>query len=405
MRTVPLSDLLISSRAGYWGGLPNQEERDVLVIRNGDIKRHAGVLWDQLPVRSMTQQQVERSEVLLDDLLITTSGECGVTAFVGHEPPHQTCASNFVRILRPDPAVAHPRYLFHFTRTERFRAALRPFIRGTTMQNLSTRDALAAVQVPLPSLPEQSRVAMLLDGAVALTENRRRALTGIRELSASIFAEMFGDPILNEREWPAEPLGALCVRVTDGEHKTPRRSETGIPLLSARSVQAGWIDFGATDFIPVDEYEALRRRIQPRRGDVLISCSGTIGRVALVRDEENFAMVRSVALVRPSPVLSPVYLAQLLATRSMNALMNLRANSSAQANLFQNQIKALPCILPPLDVQLEFERRLELTEGLRSSVMRSARFVDELGASLAAHAFAQELPVPRQRNRERPDDG
>src|SRR4051812_47871627 len=98
MKRVVLSDLLESTRAGYWGEHPGAADIDVAVIRNGDVKA-TGVLWEELPTRSMTTRQVDQSRVVLDDLLITTSGECGVTAFIGAAPMRETCASNFVRIL------------------------------------------------------------------------------------------------------------------------------------------------------------------------------------------------------------------------------------------------------------------------------------------------------------------
>jgi type I restriction enzyme S subunit len=387
MNKLSVSDLLLSQRAGYWGGPPGEGEKDVLVIRNGDVKPKLGILWDRLPSRSMTQKQATQSRVAANDLLITTSGECGVTAFVGREPSAETCATNFVRVLRPNPSLVNPRYLFHFTCSSQFRTALRPYIRGTTMQNLATGDALSSVHVPVPSLDEQGRVAATLDRAGALVANRQRAISRTRELVGAVFADMFGDPVANERGWETAPLGEVCARVTDGEHKTPPRTDAGIPLLSARSIQAGWIDFTATDFIEKKQYDLLRKRIQPQRGDVLISCSGTIGRVARVRDEPDFAMVRSVAIVRPGPALSPAFLEQLLSSPSMNTLMNLRANSSAQANLFQNQIKALPLILPPAEVQREFERRLEFADGLQASAVSGFALVDELATTLRACAF------------------
>src|SRR3546814_18002724 len=93
---------------------------------------------------------------------------------------------------------------------------------------------------------------------------------------------MFGDVRTNERAYEVATVDDVAERVTDGEHKTPRRSQSGFPLLSARNVRDGWIDFDNTDFVDADEYALLRRRIEPREGDVLISCYGTIGRVAQI---------------------------------------------------------------------------------------------------------------------------
>ncbi|MFS0901144.1 restriction endonuclease subunit S [Mycolicibacterium litorale] len=250
---------------------------------------------------------------------------------------------------------------------------------------------LGTFEIPLPPLDEQRRIAAILDRAVELCAMRRKVTGNLVALEQANFIETFGDPIRNEMNWPTGSLGQQAVRITDGEHKTPLRTQSGIPLLSARSVQRGWIDFSATDHIGEDTYETLRRRIEPQDGDVLISCSGTIGRVARVSGAQRFAMVRSVALVRPGASLSPGFLQQLLATDSLNALMNVRANSSAQANLFQNQIRDLPVIVPPIALQKSFEEQIEAVTQLRLLSTAALAKLVELTASLQSRAFSGQL--------------
>jgi len=250
---------------------------------------------------------------------------------------------------------------------------------------------LKELKVPQPPLDKQSRIATILDQADALRAKRRQVLAHLEALTQSIFLDMFGDPLRNPLGWKAATIGDVCTRVTDGEHKTPRRSDTGVPLLSARSIQRGWIDFSATDFIDDGEYDVLRKRIEPQEGDVLISCSGTIGRVARVGKRSRFAMVRSAALVRPNDSIVTAFLEQLLTATSMNRLMNARANSSAQANLFQNQIKTLPVILPPLELQLTFERRLNTVRDRHAGLVDGVLMLDKLFASLQSRAFRGQL--------------
>lgn len=267
---------------------------------------------------------------------------------------------------------------------------VRRYTSGTTRAKL-TKSGAAAIEIPLPPLDEQRRIAAILDQVEMLRAKRRQSALLVEVATQEIYLHEFGDPVQNSMNWPSGTLGDQATKITDGEHKTPRRSESGVPLLSARSIQSGWIDFEATDFVPAEEYEVLRRRIQPQTGDILISCSGTIGRVAQVRERTEFAMVRSAALVRPGPDLSPGFLEQQLSAAPMKALMNLRANSSAQANLFQNQIRSLPVVIPPLDHQKEFERRIEAVARQRKLAMSSLTQLDDLFASLQARAFRGEL--------------
>jgi type I restriction enzyme S subunit len=75
----------------------------------------------------------------------------------------------------------------------------------------------------------------------------------------------------------------------------------------------------------------------------------------------------------------------------MNAIMNARANSSAQANLFQNQIRNLPVILPPLSLQKSFESQTEAVTRQRNLAISALAAVDELFGSLQSSAFSGQL--------------
>ncbi|MDO9633467.1 MAG: restriction endonuclease subunit S, partial [Paludibacter sp.] len=114
-------------------------------------------------------------------------------------------------------------------------------------------------------------------------------------------------PKITEEEKPFElPKGwewvkcqDICSKITDGEHITPNRSVSGFYLLSARNVTNEGIILEDVDFVPADEFERIRRRCDPNIGDILISCSGSVGRVALVDKDNTYTMVRSAALIRP----------------------------------------------------------------------------------------------------------
>jgi type I restriction enzyme S subunit len=304
-------------------------------------------------------------------------------------PTFSGVCSTDILPIRPGPTLDRD-YLAHYLCQQTIVNFAASRTSGANLPRISPT-VLGTFPIPLPPLDEQRRIARILDHVDALRAMRRDVLNRLEQLEKSCFSGMFGDPVKNDRGWPAGLLGDQSLRVTDGEHKTPLRSESGIPLLSARSIQRGWIDFGATDFVADDEYQKLRSRIEPQDGDVLISCSGTIGRVARVRGPQRFAMVRSVALVRPGAGLSAGFLEHLLATESMNALMNVRANSSAQANLFQNQIKNLPVIVPPIALQKTFELQVEAVSRQRALAVTDLAALDELFVSLQARAFSGQL--------------
>ena len=256
------------------------------------------------------------------------------------------------------------------------------------MKNLSVKEALARVELVVPPLTEQRRIAAILDKAEEVRAKRRAALETLETLSQAIFIEMFGDPVTNPMGWSVSPLGDLASQVTDGEHATPERSESGVKLLSARNVRDGFLDTSRVDYVTSEVYSHLKKRCDPVVNDILISCSGTIGRVVRLTEAQPLALVRSVALVRPIPAsVYPIFIEHLLRTAEIRRWMEQRANSSAQANLFQNQIRSIPILTPDLEKQLEFVRRVSAIPAL-SSQFESAMFEqDNLFSSLRQKAF------------------
>ena len=241
-------------------------------------------------------------------------------------------------------------------------------------------------------LPPRKELEHRLHQADALRAKRRAALAQLDTLTQSIFLEMFGDPATNPKGWPLVTITDVAEQVTDGEHITPKRTTEGVKLLSARNVRDGHIDFENVDYIGSREYERIRRRCEPSLGDVLISCSGTIGRVASVETNEAFALVRSAALVRPRrSAVGYKFLEHYLRTPALKARMIRRANASSQDNLFQGQIRQLPVYLPPLSLQHELARRVAAVEKVKSTHRASLSELDALFASLQHRAFRGEL--------------
>ena len=152
--------------------------------------------------------------------------------------------------------------------------------------------------------------------------------------------------------WQWVRLSSICSLITDGEHKTPRRvsSFQGYYLLSARNIRDGSIDLDDVDYVDAAEYENISKRCNPQRNDVLISCSGSVGRVCRVEDNNNYVMVRSAAMVSPILVNSE-FLMYSLQSGIVQAQIKENTKQTAQANLFQAAIRDLLLPVPPIEEQ------------------------------------------------------
>ena len=170
---------------------------------------------------------------------------------------------------------------------------------------------------------------------------------------------MFGDPDDNHMGWPKVTFEEISEIITDGEHATPRRSEKGIYLLSARNVLNHSLSFDDVDYIDQKEFDRISKRLIPQAGDVLISCSGTVGRVCTVPENLQFQLVRSVALVRFKKEINPVFMEYQISMPYIQKQIDASKSQTSQANLFQGKIKKLIAIVPSEELQIQFVKFVE----------------------------------------------
>lgn len=165
---------------------------------------------------------------------------------------------------------------------------------------------------------------------------------------------MFGDMKLNKRGWKLKSFEELTYLITDGEHATPKRTDKGIYLLSARNILNHSLQLKDVDYINEKEYDRIAKRIIPQEGDILISCSGTVGRCCSVPSGFHFQMVRSVALIRFKEYINPIFAEYMITSDYLQEQINSSKTVSSQANLFQGKIRTLKGFVPPIELQNQF---------------------------------------------------
>ena len=159
--------------------------------------------------------------------------------------------------------------------------------------------------------------------------------------------------------WAWARIASVSSIVTDGEHKTPHRCEnySGYYLLSARNIQNSFLLLDNVDYVDREEYSRISKRCSPKRNDVLISCSGSVGRVAVVEDDNHYVMVRSAAMIRFIN-LNPYFGMYALQSHFLQIQIQKSSKQTAQANLFQGAILNLLLPIPPFNEQREIAKKV-----------------------------------------------
>jgi len=323
------------------------------------------------------------------DVLMVQSGHVGETAVVPNEHEGHNCHAMIV--ITPDARHLNGRFLSYYCHTPQGKAALARLETGATLPHLNCGDVENLV-LPLPPLPEQRRIAAILDKADAIRRKREEGIRLTEELLRSTFLEMFGDPTTN----PVKPLAevaAVVSGVTKGRKLNGRA--VNVPYLRVANVQDGYLNLDEIKTI-----EALPEEVEDlalQRGDIVMTEGGDydkLGRGAIWNaDIPNCIHQNHVFRVRVDrTVLVPDYFAALLRTSHAKAyFLRCAKKTTNLASINMTQLKGLPVPIPPIDTQHKFEKAAHAIIEMSAARKRAAAEADQLFGSLVQRAFRGDL--------------
>ena len=264
-------------------------------------------------------------------------------------------------------------YLYYYLKSDFALHRIKAVATGSVRDNLKL-EMLKNFPIRIPSVEEQEYIVQALDKAKNIINLRRNELHKLDDLIRARFVELFGDLRTNTKEWKIQAFSELTDLITDGEHATPRRTTNGIYLLSARNILNHAIQLDDVDYIDQEEYDRIAKRVVPQAGDVLISCSGTVGRCCTVPVGLKFQMVRSAALLRFKPEINPKFAEYMITSEYLQEQINRLKTASSQANLFQGKIAKLKGFAPPMELQQEFNAFVAVIDKSKHNFSRSSLF-------------------------------
>lgn len=357
------------------------------VLRAGNITDD-GLVFDDLVFvpaeRISPQQRIRRNDVVI----AASSGSLDV---VGKAAPaladFEGGFGAFCKVLRPA-AKAHGPYFAHFFKTQDYRRRVSALAGGANINNLRN-EHLDEMQIPLPSLPEQRRIAEVLDRAEALRVKRRAALVQLDILTKSIFFDLFGDTNTNSKEWPARALNEACDEINDCPHSTPAWTEEGVICLRTSNLTEGGWNWTDTRYVSEATYDERSKRGRVEPGDIVLSREGTVGIAAIVTPDMQVCMGQRLVQVRTScSVLVPEFLLRhLLYVLSPARIGQVMVGSTSQ-HLNVKELRALRVPLPPLALQRNFACCVATLEKLKATHRASLAEMDTLFATLQFRAFS-----------------
>ena len=298
----------------------------------------------------------------------------------------KTWVNNHAHVLRPR---GHARLRYLVRVLENYDVT--PWITGSTRAKL-TKAGASKIQIPLPPLAEQKRIAGILDAADALRAKRREALAQLDTLIQSTFLDMFGDPVTNPMGWEKPRLEDLCKKVIDCPHSTPRWTGSGVVCLRTSNLGKGEWNWADTRFVTEEDYTERTRRSEVRPNDIILSREGTVGVLALVDESMRLCMGQRLVQLRVNDSqLDPRFLLNLLLHNLAPERLGRLMAGSTSKHLNVKELRKLPVLLPPLEIQRRFAAIAESVERQKAVQRAHLAELETLFASLQSRAFRGDL--------------
>ncbi len=155
-------------------------------------------------------------------------------------------------------------------------------------------------------------------------------------------------------DWDEEKINEVTKLVSDGSHNPPERVENGIQILSGQNIQNGHIDFNKEpSYISPSDFEQMDNNHSLQKGDLLMTIVGSIGRSAIVEERKDFAIQRSIALLRTNDKISTQFLKFVTDSQRFHSQAKSRSRATAQGGLYLEALKKINIPVPPLPEQLK----------------------------------------------------
>ena len=310
------------------------------------------------------------------------------------------CSTDIVPLLPLKDKVV-TEYLYHFLRSPDMVKLATERCSGANLPRISPKE-IAEFKIPLPPLDQQRKIASILDTADAYRQKTKALILKYDELTQSLFLDMFGDPVANNKRWNVDKLKDLSIKIGSGN--TPKGGkkvyvEQGITFFRSMNVWKNNIVYD--DIAYIDEVTHSKMpKSSLKHKDILMTKTGrvntensSLGRAALYLGEDDQANVNGhVYLIRLKEGVLHEFVLHILTSKEYRDLIRrVCVGGIDKRQLNKDHIEDFPIIAPPLKLQKKFVENLKTIQEHKESLQSSLEKAEDLFNSLLQKAFKGEL--------------
>jgi type I restriction enzyme S subunit len=324
-------------------------------------------------------------------------GTVGRTCYVPDDFQTAIISSHLIKVSLDQDKATPPYISWVLNQCPAVIAQIRAKCQGAIMDGFNS-SLLKSLRIPLPPLPEQRRIAAILDKADAIRSKQQRVMERMEDFLRSVFLDMFGDPVTNPKGWPEKHGADVFDRLQYGTSIKchDKECEEDFPVLRIPNIIGEYISYDDLKFVKLSEKEV--KNLSLKQGDILfVRTNGNpdyIGRCAVYMGNSPmlFASYLIRAQVGENSLYRPEFLKTVVSFPSYRSLIVREARTTAgNYNISIQGLNALRFISPPLEKQDKF---LALAVQAKNQIEKQKRCLmvsDVLLKTLTHLAFRGEL--------------
>ena len=385
-----LKDISVLITDGDWIESRHQSDDGIRLIQTGNIGNGIFKAKDAKPhyISEETFKELGCTEIFSGDCLVSRLPEPVGRACIIPELDYRMITAVDCTIIRFNDFIL-PKFFVYYSQSSKYLRDINNSTTGTTRKRISRKN-LESVTIPIPSISEQEKIVAELDCLSGIIEKKKQQLKEYDALAQSIFYEMFGNPIDNEKGWEVKKLGNVAKVLGGYAFKSTLFVDDGIPLLRIGNINSGVLKTSSIVFYQEDS--ALEKYIV-YPNDLVMSLTGTVGKddygnvCVLDKTYPKYYLNQRNAKFVLSDNIVVDYMKYFLKDTQIKSQLTGVNRGVRQGNISNKDIEGLIVPIPPLALQQEFASKIEAIEKQKELIKQSIAETETLFNSRMDYYF------------------
>ena len=399
MKKIDLAEIIYSPLNGEWGN-EDISGKGPFVIRTANFTNTGFINYSSLVTRDIPQKKLVKKRLQVGDIIIEKSGgsdkqPVGRVVYFDRNDGFFTF-NNFTSVLRiKDFKIWNPKFVFFSLYVSYQKGETKRFENKTTgLHNLKLDSYIKHCKIPDIPLEEQNKIVCRIEKIEDIVTKRKKQLEYLNMIVKSRFVELFGDPVLNNKNWKVYKLGECLNRIDNGKSFTCSnnlRIKDYPAILKLSAVTYG--DYRPNENKALIEEKQFLESAEVHKGDLLFTRKNTpelVGMAAYVFETPSKLMMPDLIFrLVPNERLNSIFLWQLLTNTNFRVLIRSISNGSAKSmsNISKDRLSRISIICPPIHEQQKIEECIYQVDKSRLAVQKSLDELEILKKSLLQEYF------------------